>query len=374
VRTRAYKVAQAPSTLVLSPSTPLILSLSKDECSLRMYLLKRGLRAGFRTANAALKRWATLGLCFGAVALGSSLPAAQAPQPDMTVRASVDRPAVFVGDRITYTIELFCKRGVDILADDLSRDKLRLDALDVIDARTDRKTVERDQSTIYRFDYVLTTYRIDVPTLKIAPLRVRYAVRRAGQRLEDASPAGEVEVPGATIAFRSLLPDEAEPSAIRSDTPPDVRRPMFAALGPIGLALIIVSVVPVLVAGATVARRARRPRVRQSARSVRHAERLSLETVRAMDVETVEGRRAALTQLDGLVREHLHHMCGVPGANLTPAEVPAALANGRHTISADLIASVLTTCELARYAPAHAMPSPDTCRDAIENTARIVGG
>jgi hypothetical protein len=315
------------------------------------------------TNPCATKQCATLAL---AVALGWSL-AAQTPQPDVAVRAAVDRPAVFVGDRVTYTIELTCKRGVDILADDLSRDKLRLDGLDVIDTRVDRRTVDRDQSTVYRFEYVLTTYRIDVPTLKIAPLSVRYAVKRAGQRLEDASPAGEVQVPGATIAFRSLLPDDEEPSAIRSDVPPDVRRPLVAALGPIGLGLIIVSVVPALLGVAAIARRAQMPRIRRSARAVRHAERLSLETVREMEVETVEGRRAALTQLDGLVRDHLHQVCGVPGASLTPAEVPAALASSRAAVSADLVASVLATCERARYAPPHAMPSADACRAAIES-------
>ena len=311
---------------------------------------------------------------FCAPVLRSSLAAAQTPQPDVTARAAVDRPAVFVGDRVTYTIELTCERGVDILADDLSRDKLRLEGLDVIEARIDRRTVDGGLGTAYRFEYVLTTYRIDLPALKIAPLSVRFAVRRAGQRLEDASPAGEVQVPGATIAFRSLLPDEAEPSAIRSDAPPDARRPLFAALGPIGLGLIIVSVVPALLAVAAVARRAQRPRIRRSARAVRHAERLSLESVRAMEVDTVEGRCAALTQLDGLVREHLREVCGVAGASLTPAEVPAALANSRTALSADLVASVLATCDRARYAAPHAMPSAEACREAIQQVEQILVG
>ena len=304
---------------------------------------------------------------FVALLAAGMLPvAAQAPQPDVAVRASVDRPAVFVGDRVIYTIELTCKRGVDILADDVSRDKLKVDGLDVIDAATDRRSAS-DGSTHYRLDYVLTTYRIDRPTLTIAPMSVRYAVKRAGQRLEEALSAGEVQVPGATIAFRSLLPDEEAPSAIRADAPPDTRRPLFAALGSIGLGLIVVSLVPALVAVAAVVRRARRPRIRRSRRAVRRAERLSLDNLRAMEIETIEGRRAALTELDGLVREHVTEMCGVPGASLTPAEVPAAFVNGRGTVSADLVASILATCERARYAPPQAMPSADACREAIES-------
>ena len=306
-----------------------------------------------------------------AVVFGSSLAAAQPPQPDVTARASVDRPAVFVGDRVTYTIELTCKRGVEVLADDLSRDKLKVDGLDVVEAATDRRSTA-DGSTLYRFDYVLTTYRIDQPTLKIAPMTARYAVRRAGQRLEDASPAGEVHIPGATIAFRSLLPDEEEPSAIRSDAPPHVRRPLVAALGLIGLGLIVVSAVPALLAMAAVARRARKPRVRRSARAVRHAEQLSLETLRTMAVDTVEGRRAALSQLEALLREHLSEVCGVAGASVTPVDVPAALADNRSPLSADVVASVLATCELARYAPAHALPSANACREAIAQVEEMI--
>jgi len=46
------------------------------------------------------------------------------------------------------------------------------------------------------------------------------------------------------------------------------------------------------------------------ARAVRHEERASLEAVRTMDVETVEGRREVFTALDTLVREHLREVCG----------------------------------------------------------------
>ena len=58
---------------------------------------------------------------------------------------------------------------------------------------------------------MLTTYRVDMPALSIEPISVRYYARRPGQRLQDIAPAGEVVVPGATVSFRSTLPD-AQPS------------------------------------------------------------------------------------------------------------------------------------------------------------------
>jgi hypothetical protein len=295
------------------------------------------------------------------------------PQTDVTVRTSLDRTAIWVADRVTYTIELICKRGVDVLADDLSRDKVKTEGLEVIDGTTDRRSAP-DGATVYLFHYVLTTYRTDVPALTIAPLRVRYAVRRAGQRLEDAAPAGDVQVPGAAIAFRSVLPDDQDPAGIRSDKPPHARAVRFAVLQPVGISLVIVAIVPALLASVALVRRIRRPRVRRSARAVRHQQRTSLEAVRQMDMETVEGRREVFGELDALVRAHLCQVCAIPGGSLTPQEVPFALAATGTKVPAELVASVLEACELARYAPPHAMPSADACRDAVNSVEQIVTG
>src|SRR5262249_57561020 len=128
------------------------------------------------------------------------------------------------------------------------------------DADTDRRSTS-DGGTLYRFRYVLTTYRTDVPVLTMAPLRVRYAVRRSGQRLEDAAPAGDVQVPGATVAFRSVLPDDQDLRGIRSDKPPHARAIRFAALQLVGIALVIVAIVPGALAIALFVRRIPRPPV-----------------------------------------------------------------------------------------------------------------
>jgi hypothetical protein len=302
---------------------------------------------------------------------GAGVAVAQPPQSDVTVRTSLDRTAMWVADRVTYTIDITCRRGVDVLADDLSRDKLKTEGLEVIDSDTARRSAA-DGATVYQFHYVLTTYRIDEPALTIAPLTVRYAVTRAGQRLEDSAPAGEVQVPGATIAFRSALPDDQDLPGIRSEKPPHARPMWFAALQPIGIGLIIVSIAPALLAVAALVRRTRRPRVRRSVRAVRHQERVSLEAVRQLDIDTIEGRREVFTALDALVREHLREVCGIPGASLTPQEVPFALATSRTKVPAELVASVLATCELARYAPPHVIPSAEECREAVNQVEQVI--
>lgn len=297
---------------------------------------------------------------------------AQTVEPDVTVRTSIDRTAIWVADRLTYTIELTCRRGIDVVADDLFRDKLKTEGLEIIGSEMDSRSAS-DGATIYRFRYELTTYRTDTETLKIAPLTVRYAIRRAGGRLEDATPAGDVQVPSATVALRSVLPDDQDLSGIRSDKPPTARPLRFSALQPIGIGLVIVSAVPALLAIATLLRRSRRPRIRRSARAARQETRASLESVRTMDVHTPEARRELLSKLDTVVRDHLRDTCGVPAASLTPHEVPFALATTSARVPATLVVDVLATCEVARYAPTHDMPSADACRRAIEHVEEIVG-
>src|SRR5207247_1413180 len=166
-----------------------------------------------------------------------------------------------------------CARCVGGVAVGLSRDRLKTGGLDVIGGDMARRSASAG-ATIYQFQYVLTTYRTDVPALTIAPLTVRYAVTRAGQRLEDAAPAGEVHVPGATIAFRSVLPDDQDLSGIRSEKPPHATLSWLAALEPVGIGLIIVSIVPALTAAAAFVRRRRRPRVHRSVRSEEHTSEL----------------------------------------------------------------------------------------------------
>ena len=309
-----------------------------------------------------------IGLLIGSLTIVSSAMA-----QDVNVRTSLDRTAVFVGDRATYTIELTCKRGVEILPDDLSGDKLKLEGLELVAAESSRQP-GRDGVTIHQFRYVVTTYRVDAPRLAIGPVTVRYAATRPGQRLEDAAPAGDVQVPPASIAFRSALPDEADLD-IRRGRLATPRPAVFAMLQPVGVGLVIVSIVPALVAIAALVRRRRahlERSPRRSGRSLRHEERTSLDAVRAMDFSSIDGRREAFTALDALVRAHLRDVWGVPGPSLTPAEIAPALSAHRARVPIELVTSVLTACEVARYAPPHAAPSAEACREAVEQVEQVI--
>ena len=312
---------------------------------------------------------------FGGLVVFVMLTAAAVAQTtDVAVKTTADRTAMFVGDRTTFTIELTCKRGVDILADDLSGDKLKLEGLELVGSDNSRES-GRDGTTVYRFHYVVTTYRVDTPAMTIGPLAVRYATTKPGQRLEEAAPAGEVQVPRTSIAFRSTLPEDPDILGIRDGGPASKRPMRFALLQPIGIGLVLVAIVPALALLAAIGRRrgaseARSPR--RSARTVRHEERAALDAVRGMNIETVEGRREAFTELDTLVRAHLRDVCGIPAPSLTAAEVAPAMSAHGSRLPIELVTSVLAVCEVARYAPPHAAPSADTCRQAIDDVEQVI--
>jgi len=291
--------------------------------------------------------------------------------PPVTVRTSLDRTAVWVADHVTYTVDVACAPGVDILDEDLSKDKLKLDGLELLGSRT---AVEAGPGggTLHHFTYTLATYDVDVPELKIAPIDLRYFVKRPGQRIEDAAPAGEVQVPGAVVAYRSMLPDAQDDYDLRDSPPPAARLRRFALAGPVGLGLVIASMVPVGFVVAAGVRRRRQPSVRRSARQVRQEEQTTLEALRAIDLATVDGRREAYSRMNELVRAHLRDTCGVAGPSLTPLEVEPALAGRATAVPAGTVTALLAACELARYAPPAALPSIAQCRAAVDQTAEVL--
>ena len=290
----------------------------------------------------------------------------------VVVRSSVDRSAIWIGDRFSFIIDVECSHGTDILTDDLSRDRLRLDELDVLGVEETRED-RGDGRTVYRFTYRLTTYSFEPATKRIGEMNLKYYVRRPGQRPEDIVPAGDVIVPGAMVVVRSLLPDDMNTARYRSERPPVPRAAALVMLQPIGIGLAIVSVVPAVLWMVALQRQWRHRRRRQSVRQLRHDERASLDEVRALDVEAEAGRREAFDRLSALVRRHVTAAWGVSADGLTVAEITSALsAQGKGEVSAEATV-FLDTCEKARYGRPEVVPSRGACQAAIEQAERVIG-
>ena len=324
-----------------------------------------------------MKRAALVVLVFASlIALAPRPAVAQAParvEPP-AVRSSVDRTALWIADRVVFTVEIVCAPGVDILLDDVAKEKLRLNGLDVVSSDTAVATDAADRTT-HTLRYVLTTYRVDNPSPSIEAMSVRYYARRPGERLQDVAPAGDVRVPGAVLAFRSTLPETQGDFAVRDGRGAAPRRAFFVRAPQVGLALVVLALAPAAALMVTAVRRrtAGKP-ARRSARHAKQDQRATLERLRALDVSTPEDRRRACEEIGGAVRGYVASHTQVPATALTPAEIDAALQTRGGRIPRETVVSLLTTVDEARYRPASAPLSPEACRDAIASAEQVLAG
>lgn len=297
-----------------------------------------------------------------------------AAEPPVRATSAVDRTAVWVADRLTFTVDIVCDRGVDILLDDLAKEKLRVNGLEIVGSDSSA-TTDAAERTSHRLRYVLTTYRVDTPVLSIEPVAVRYYQRRPGQRLQDMAPAGEISVPGATVAYRSTLPDSQPVAGLRDRRSAAARGPWFERVRSIGLALVVISLAPAVVIAATAVRRrtARKPG-RRSSREIRQEKRDTLERLKGLDVGTEEERRRAYDEISLAVRQHVAASAHIPASSLTAAELDAALHGMRTRVPRETVISLLTASDTARYGPPGAVPSTQTCRDALNAAEEILAG
>jgi hypothetical protein len=303
---------------------------------------------------------------------------AQAPAPAVVsaprVASSVDRTALWIADRVVFTVEIVCAPGVDILLDDVAKEKLRTNGLDAISSDT-FVTTDASGRTTHRLRYVLTTYRLDNPSPSIEPMSVRYYARHPGERLQDVAPAGDVRVPGAMLAFRSTLPENLPELAIRDGRTAPPRGVLFARASQIGLALVILSLAPAAaLAVSAVRRRTAGKPVRRSARLSRQDQRAALERIRALDVSTPEDRRRACEEIGTAVRAYLASHAHVPAPALTPDEIDSALGAKGGRVPREAVVSLLTVVDEARYRPASAPLSAEACRDAIASAEQVLAG
>lgn len=305
------------------------------------------------------------------VAASMAATAVYAQPPTVHARAFVDRTAIWVGDHVTYTVEIVCPRGTDVLLDDLSKDKLKLDGLDAIGTDSSQ-TSSADGTTTHDFRYVLTTFHVDMPSVGVEPFSVRYYLSRPGQRMQDAAPAGEVKIPGVSIALRSTLPDGQDTYPLRDAGTPGGRVWIARNARMTGLALAIISLVPAVVFGLVFVRGQMRRPERASARRAKVNQRALLEELRTMDVTTEGDRRLAYDRISAAVRQHVDAVVGVAASSLTASELEAALAGDGRKLDTATIVALLGSCDTARYAPPDHATEAQACRDAIARAETIL--
>ncbi len=174
-------------------------------------------------------------------------------------------------------------------------------------------------------------------------------------------------MPREELVLRSALPDSTG-AAIRTVKPRAVLPRSARVLQPLGLALVVLSLLIIVTALAAPLVRRSRP-VPRPGTAPRPATdyRLALDDIRRLDGAGKAGDPAALQQafeqLDRLLREHLTQ-AGIDARSLTPDEVDSRVGSIGDT-TPGAITRVLRECERMRYGgPRHA-PSYDLLAQAL---------
>ena len=284
------------------------------------------------------------------------------------VRRSVDRTAVWVGDRLRYTIEFTMAGDLDVLAEDVARQRLPIKGGDVIGHDTSERVTASGRVRIVQF--TITTVAVNAPEIVIEQFPVRYFSRRTVGETQVA-PAGQVTVPRLVIPIRSTLPDTGRLPELREPQTLASPAPYLRFARRVGLVLMALALVPVVVMLVDVGAYVRRVRAGSPRRKAWRAHGHLLEELAARHPETPHERLEAYERLDHLVRDHLEVAAAIPARALTPAEIGIALRDRRAGGGLpDTIQSLLTDCERSRYAPDP--PSSDAWRDAVNAAAEIV--
>jgi hypothetical protein len=303
-------------------------------------------------------------VCVTALGCADNRSDSTAARPPATIRASLDRTATWVGDPVTYTLEIVCAPGYAIVEDDLGRDRLPLEGLEVRGLETAREP--RDGGAIlYRARFQLASFTPDRERLRIGPVSIRYYRREADGRVMTQVPVGTVDVPAEDVALQSTLPESAGSLLRVARTP--ARIPPFArAISPLGLVLIALSLVTVALGFTGTVRRRRvstpdEAPVRRPATDYRKA----LDEIRQLDA-TANGDalHQAFGRLDHLLREFLTER-DIPARSLTPDEIEARVVTGSGAAVPRTVAQVLRACERARYAGPSQPPSRELLTRAL---------
>jgi hypothetical protein len=289
----------------------------------------------------------------------------------VVVYTELSQTAVWPGDQVTYRIELIANPGVDIITEDLAREKLRLEGFE-LRTSSEEMTALPDGSTRRIFRYEFAVYDTERREARVGVLAVRYYRKRPGQRIEDVTAEGEIRLAPAVSAIRSTLEDTLADYRLRDRREAAIRPPWTALLQPVGIAFILVSIAPVAIWGVALAQRAAKGRRGRGRRAARHSARATLEEIKGLSLDNELARREVCSRLDTLLREHLERSAGVSAPALTPIEIEGALQRAGSRQSVPAVSALLHDLELARYGGPGHVPPEVSVREAIERTEEVI--
>ncbi len=270
----------------------------------------------------------------------SPAPSASAAPSPVTVRGSVEKGTITIGQRFRYTIEVTAPSGVEIM---LAQPTERLDDFEIVDFG-DAKPVERDGKTVITRWFELVGYATGDFLVKSPPVRYRLP----GEDLTEA-PTDET-----VVEITSLLAREPNATDIRDIKPPVEPpidwRPYYLTAGAIAVAALVAFVLY------RVLRRRERVAAGPPPRPAHEIAHEELARLRARGLPEQGAFKEYYSTLTGIVRGYLEQRFRVRAPEMTTEEFLMATARGGGALQSGhraLLGEFLGESDLVKFARHH---------------------
>jgi hypothetical protein len=297
-------------------------------------------------------------------------PAPPALPPDIRIRSALSQSAAWLGDPLDFVVEVETGPGVELVADDFAAEKLVIEGLE-LGAVTSTVESKADGWRLHRHTYHVVPWDTAAPK-RIGALTVRVRRPVTTATADGTAPVTDVQIPGATLALRSTLPDDGSASGTRDRVAPAEPPGWLPWLRPAGFGFIALGIAPVVLWLATRIRRPRITRSRPSSRSLQARVKAMFDELQIIDTSSVDGRRRAYDRIETDLRGYLAQAEGVPATALTSAELRPRLAASRR-VQGEAVCDVLAECEDARYGPEARLPDAERLGATIARLRTALG-
>ncbi len=282
------------------------------------------------------------------ILLGAAPPSQKAlPAPKISIQTHLDKTAVWVGDRLNYTVRAIHDSDVEFVLDNLKEEKLRL-APFVVHGIKIFQGEWADKKKILEVTFALSSYETGKDKLTIPSFTLYYFLS-GDQKDKKESAAETFLVPPIQVGLRStlsgskLIPREVKPATTIGVT----RRILPLLLGVAGMIFLAVC-------GARwVWRTLHRERSTKKRLSRKSREKLVIEhlgRIRAIKGQSPQDLILFYGEVSHFLREYLNQWLEIEAAGLTPEEIEMSLRTaGTNGSLAEQIRTILEQCDEVRY-------------------------
>jgi hypothetical protein len=264
----------------------------------------------------------------------------------IAVSTHVDRTAIWVGDRLRYTVKVLHDPDIEFILDNLKKESLNLAPFVARDINVSQISFGGNKK-VTEVILLLTTYESGQAELRIPSFNLYYFRRNPGMQPAKETAAESFPVPPTKVGLRSTLTaDQLRPRDSKELWQVASQRWMISfALGLAGMTFLAVRAGRRLWSTShkekPIRRLTRRARNRMLQEFLRKAQ--------AIGRESTEDQLRFYSEVSQFLRAYLNESLEIDAASLTPPEIESALKNlGKDGLSVP-VKSILERCEQVLY-------------------------